>query len=67
MPMEAHPALDGDCYLPARAGFEQHLAWLRGPSATMDFAAFEEELNARGEDLKRRLCQGVWTTLGAAS
>jgi|HubBroStandDraft_2_1064218.scaffolds.fasta_scaffold64006_1 hypothetical protein len=58
MPMEAHPALDGDCYLPARAGFEQHLAWLRGPSATMDFAAFEEELNARGEDLKRRLCQG---------
>jgi hypothetical protein len=58
MTMEAHLALDGDCYLPARAGFEQHVAWLRGPAATMDFAAFEEGLNARGEDLKRRLCQG---------
>src|SRR5580700_7401015 len=62
MTMEAHLALDGDCYLPARAGFEQHVAWLRGPAATMDFAAFEEGLNARGEDLSAGCARGGSTS-----
>lgn len=56
--MEAHPALNGDCYLPARAALDQLITWARGPGASVDFAAFEEGLSVRGEDLKRRLCQG---------
>ncbi len=56
--MEAVLALDGDRYLPARRGFEEVVAWLRGPGASLDHAALEEGLAGRGEELKRRLCQG---------
>jgi hypothetical protein len=58
MTMEAHLALDGDCYLPARTYFEEIVARLRGQGAAMDHAAVEEELARRGEELKRRLFQG---------
>ncbi len=58
MTMEAHRALDGDCYLPVRNYVEETLAWLRGPGASKDHAALEEWLDEHGEEFKRRLCQG---------
>lgn len=58
MTIEVLFVLDGDCYVPARESFDALVAWLRGPGATLDHSALEEGLDARGEELKRRLCQG---------
>jgi len=58
MTMEAHLALDGDCYLPVRNYVEETLAWLRGPGVSKEHAALEEWLDERGEEFRRRLCQG---------
>jgi len=58
MTMEVHPALDGDRFLPARNCFENVVAWLREPAASLPFADLEEELDKRTTELARRLCQG---------
>jgi hypothetical protein len=56
--MEAQLTLDGDCYLPARNGFKDLLASLRGPGVSMNHAELEEWLDVRGKELKRLLYQG---------
>jgi len=58
MTMEAHRALDDQCYLPARRDFENLVAFFRGPGASLDQRALEEELDARSKALARLLVQG---------
>lgn len=51
-------APNAPCYGPAREGFEEILVWLRGPAASLDHAALEEEVDTRGNELLRRMVQG---------